>query len=608
MKFSRLIIIFVLAAFCGIGFIVFSKTNTSTLESPIGIEEKANVKESIEENASTSNQSPSKLDEALKKHSEDFINLEYPEDPKWWHNANVYQIWVRSFKDTNDDGHGDLNGATEKLEYIASLGVDTIWLSPIFTSPSYHGYDVEDFYSIDPAYGTMEDFENLLKKADQAGIRVLLDLAINHVSEEHPWFLKALEKDSKYENYFVWKNEPPENYGVAWKGDINPTAVWHTKESREDYYYGVFGWTQPDLNFENPEVIEEIKDVLTFWLNKGVDGFRMDAIRYLLENDEGQADTESNVELWREFASHVKSINKDAFMVGEAHAETKVVARYFDEGNGLDQAFEFEFSPRLASLVKPLKLPKELMPTLGEIQAGMKDTVWSRLVDRNGSLDAPGYFFSSFINNHDDARINIHFPNDPVREKLAAAILLTSPGAVYVYYGEEIGMGQHARNDDVYQRAIMQWDDTPSAGFTNNDERWLDKGEYFFWMENYTSWWANYWESKENKQTENVAAQNGKAGSTLEFYRKLINIRKKDTTLSQPQYIQRFNNTEFAWVAKYYKDNEERLVIINLSGDTPTKFATPEDLKGQYTDLMSNNSIELQEEIELRPGQFLLLR
>lgn len=188
--------------------------------------------------------------------AQDSIQLIQTASSKWWNNAITYQIWVRSFSDSDDDGTGDLIGLTQKLDYLKTLGVNTLWLSPIFESPSYHGYDTSDFYAIDPDLGTMDDYEDLIEKAKALNIRIILDITLNHVSEYHPWFQKSLAKDPVYDDYFIWKKNLPSNYGRAWNKTEESTAVWHKKEERNDWYYGVFGWTQPDLNYKNKAVVD----------------------------------------------------------------------------------------------------------------------------------------------------------------------------------------------------------------------------------------------------------------------------------------------------------------------------------------------------------------
>ncbi len=554
--------------------------------------------------------SDEKLQTLQKNFPKDIIKLTQPEETKWWHSTNVYQIWIRSFYDSNDDGHGDLAGITEKLDYIASLGTDTIWLTPIFKSPSYHGYDVEDYYAIDERYGSMNDFENLVEQAKAKGIRILLDLALNHVSEDHTWFQNAIEKAPKFQDYFIWKNEIPTNYGRAWESELDPTAVWHSKPNREGYYYAVFGWTQPDLNFKNRVVIEEMKSVAKFWLEKGVDGFRLDAIRYLVEEDNGQADTKSNLAFWREFSKHVKTINPNALLVGEALTETKVVGNYFDNGEGIDQAFEFDFNYRVSSVLKnaekDLNLPPELMVSLEDVQHSMKNALWSRFEERENS-SAPSYFFSTLINNHDYNRFHTKYPGDLERSKLAAALLLLSPGAVYLYYGEEIGMTQHKTTDDVYQRSLMQWDSSLTAGFNTSGTRWLDNGDYFFWLEDFSPWWQSYWDNNSEKESENVASQDSDGDSLLNYYRALINLRKSDQVISSPHYIRKFDDTGYAWVTKYYRDNEERLIVQNLNADDIVSVNLPSELDGQYVDLITNTPVTIENEMMLDPGVTLVL-
>ncbi len=195
-------------------------------------------------------------------------------DRHWWKEAVIYQIYPRSFNDSNNDGTGDLKGITAKLPYIRALGVDVIWLSPIYKSPMNDmGYDIADYCHIDPLFGTMDDFDELLDKAKKFGIKIVMDLVVNHTSDEHPWFLEAQKsKDNPYRDYYIWQNEPNN-----WPSYFCPSA-WTKKENMDQYYLHLFSEKQPDLNWENPKVIEEIYDIMRFWLNKGIGGWRMDVI------------------------------------------------------------------------------------------------------------------------------------------------------------------------------------------------------------------------------------------------------------------------------------------------------------------------------------------
>jgi len=260
----------------------------------------------------------------------------------WWNDTVFYEIFVRSFFDTNGDGIGDFNGIVEKLDYLNDgdpttnddLGITGLWLMPINPSPSYHGYDVTDYYGVNPEYGSMEDFQNLLDEVHKRGIKVIIDLVLNHTSTSHPWFVDAYEdRESPYRDYYIWEDQPP-RFQSPWGTD-----VWHGTDN--GYYYGIFWEGMPDLNYNNPEVTKEMQDVIRFWLEDvGVDGFRLDAIKHLIEDGSIQENTPATHFWWEGFFDYYTSINPDAFTVGEAWTSTDEVVKYI--GDEMNIAFEFD--------------------------------------------------------------------------------------------------------------------------------------------------------------------------------------------------------------------------------------------------------------------------
>ena len=256
----------------------------------------------------------------------------------WWDDTVFYEIFVRSFYDSNADGIGDFNGITAKLDYLTDLGVTGIWLMPIFPSPSYHGYDVTDFYAVNPQYGTMEDFENLLSEAHKRGIRIIIDLVINHTSDQHPWFKEA-KKDpkSKYRDWYIWSETDP-----GYKGPWNE-RVWHP--STTGYYYGIFESFMPDLNYSNPKVTKEMNKVVAFWLEDvGVDGFRLDAAKHLIEEGSTQQNTDATHEWFTQFRPTYKEANPQAVTVGEFFGDTYKTLAEYTSGDQLDLAFNFNLA------------------------------------------------------------------------------------------------------------------------------------------------------------------------------------------------------------------------------------------------------------------------
>ena len=528
---------------------------------------------------------------------------------KWWHSAITYQIWVRSFYDSDGDGIGDLNGVTAKLDYLNELGINTLWLSPIFESPSYHGYDTSNFYEIDPDLGTMADYEYLIEQAKVRNIRIILDISLNHVSEEHPWFQKSLAKDPFYDKYFIWKEKLPTNYGRAWDDTKDPTAVWHKKKDRDEWYYGVFGWSQPDLNYKNKKVVKAAKDIATFWLEKGADGFRLDAVRYIIE--EGgigkQADTASTRKFWKKFAKHVRRIKPDAFLVGEAFDNTRKIAKYYQKGKGFDSVFDFSFGNIIANSLDRTAINEE--PIYNKKKRGKKaklDSLWSVYQER-AHAKVPASFYGALLSSHDSDRLSVNFKGDVKKAKIAASLLLTGPYMPYIYYGEEIGMQQQASGDDMYRRAIMQWDDSKSAGFNQTNQLWLDNGDYFYWLENFSPWWHDYWKNLPDRKSQNVAFQLTKSDSLLAHYKKLIAIRKNNPIIQRPDSIHLVENFTHVWLMQYTKGHDSQWVVINLDTEQDVIVELPSELDGRFINHMTGQVVTLAQQYRLMPGETLVL-
>ena len=260
----------------------------------------------------------------------------------WWNTSTFYEIFVRSFKDSNGDGIGDFKGITSQLDYLndgdpnshSDLGISGIWLMPIMPSPSYHGYDVIDYMSVNPQYGTMADFKELVQECHKRGIRVIIDFVINHTSSENPWFKQAVAGNKGFENWYVWSDSQPRESG-PWGEN-----VWH-KASNGRYYYGVFTADMPDLNYRNPMVTQMMEMVTKYWLEDvGLDGFRVDAARYLFEDGVSKQDTKDTIEWFQNWRSYLKPINPQAFTVGEVWAETYVQKKYVNpKGSGQSLCF-----------------------------------------------------------------------------------------------------------------------------------------------------------------------------------------------------------------------------------------------------------------------------
>ncbi len=407
----------------------------------------------------------------------------------WWNDAVFYEIFVRSFYDSNGDGIGDFQGIIEKLDYLndgdpetdTDLGITGIWLMPMMESPSYHGYDVTDYYATEPDYGTMEDFEALLDAAHERGIRVIIDFVMNHTSDQHPWFQQSANSLGGYRDWYVWSGSNP--------GFIGPwgQTVWHPRNG--DYYYGLFWGGMPDLNYSHPPVKEEIFDIAEFWLNKGVDGFRLDAIKYLDEDGAILENTPETFELLEDFRTLYKNTNADAVTVGEVWSNTASILPYVGEGR-LDLCFDFDLASSMINAVNNSNaLP--VRQQLALMQAGY-----------------PKLQYATFLSNHDIDRVYNQLGENPAKMKQAAFIYLTLPGTPFIYYGEEVGMTGTGAHENI--RRPMQWSPGPNAGFTTA-QPWIGLGN--------------------NYAAQNVAVMQTDEASLFHTYRSLVQLRNEEEAL-----------------------------------------------------------------------------
>jgi glycosidase len=430
--------------------------------------------------------------------------------PQWnnnWTRGSVfYEVFVRSFKDSNGDGIGDLKGLISKLDYLndgnpathQDLGVDALWLMPIFKSPSYHGYDTTDYRVINPAYGTNQDFALLLTEAHRRGIRVILDFVMNHSGSGHPWFVdSASSPSSAKRNWYVWNTVNP-GWTQPWGGS-NPT--WHPKNGA--YFYGVFWEGMPDLNYRSVAVRKEMTAIASYWLNQGVDGFRLDAARHLIEDGPGQeqVDTPETHAFWRMFSTHIRNVKPEAVLVGENWTDTSIIATYYGStavvagGDELPMNFNFPLSSAI----------------LNAVQSGNAAPIVSKFAEMSQVYPA-GINDVPFLTNHDQARLATQLQDNSGRLRSAASILLTLPGAPFLYYGEEVGLRNGPTDGDESKRTPMPWDNTAKGGFTTG-----------------TPWFG----FAPGRPTANVASQTPNSASLLAHYRDLIAARKSSAALMQ---------------------------------------------------------------------------
>lgn len=480
----------------------------------------------------------------------------------WWKNGIIYQIYPRSFQDTNADGIGDLTGIIQHLDYLQELGIDGIWLSPINPSPDADfGYDVSDYHTIDPKFGNLQDFDRLLTEAHKRDIHIILDLVLNHTSDQHRWFQESrMSRSNPYHDWYIWRDPAPGG-GVPnnWKSVFGGPG-WEFDEKLGQYYFHMFTKQQPDLNWRNPDVRATMLDIFRYWLDKGVDGFRLDVFNCWYKD----ADLRDNPRLpglhRRAFESydHIYDVSQpemipalqdirkildaypDRYVVGETFLADSAHARTYIGDDRLHAAFDYAYanSPFSAKAF------------------GKAIQYWDSL---HGEQTWPNYF----LNNHDTPRSSTRYagPNDDARLKLLAAMHLTVRGTPYLYYGEEIGMRDISLSrwqiqDPVGKRywpfnkgrdgcrSPMQWDAHPFAGFSTV-EPWLPVHP--------------------NYKVRNVANQAATPASLLNFYKSLIALRREHPALNAGNLSLIDPGEDALLVYKRFTPEETVLVVLNFS-------------------------------------------
>ncbi|OMF37818.1 alpha-amylase [Paenibacillus sp. FSL H8-0548] len=460
--------------------------------------------------------------------------------------AVYYEIFVRSFYDTNGDGIGDLNGVTAKLDYLKELGIGGIWLMPINASPSYHGYDTTDYYAVNPEYGTLEDLKKLLEEAHKRDIKVIMDLVVNHTSKEHPWFKEALaNEDSPYRSWYTFAGP---NEQVRADGAVGGDP-WHSYGSLN--YLGIFWEGMPDLNFDEPQVREEMIKIGQYWLEQGLDGFRLDAAKHIYGDFASTATTpeiqEKNKVWWQEFRTGMAKAKPDAYLIGEVWDSLSVIAPYFDQA--LDSAFHFDLAGRLLSAAD-IEQDADLAFSLGRAYGVYEKSSGGTFVD------AP------FLSNHDQNRVMTVLNGNVAHAKMAAAMLLTLPGTPYLYYGEELGM--KGAKPDEYIREPMLWYKAASGG------------------EGQTTW-----EKPRNNPDAaevSVEAQSADNQSMLSHYRELISWRNEEPALRDGGIAEFKLEPANHKLSVYIRviANERVLVVHNLSGEQQSTDLQPSKLFGTF--------------------------
>ena len=525
----------------------------------------------------------------------------------WWKEAVVYQIYPRSFMDSNGDGIGDLKGITSKLDYLKELGIDVIWMSPIYQSPNDdNGYDISNYQAIMDEFGTMDDFDELLKEAHQRGIKIVMDLVVNHTSDEHQWFVESRKsEDNPYSDYYIWRegNQAPNNWGSCFGG-----SAWQYDESRNMYYLHLFSKKQPDLNWDNPQVRKEVFDMMTWWCEKGIDGFRMDVISMISKTEE-MPDGEVHG-LYGEFGpycihgpnvhKYLKEMNEkvlskyDLMTVGETPGVTTEQAKLYagEHSHELNMVFQFDHVDAKGKYGKWTD-QKQPLPQLKEIlskwQTELYGEAWNSL----------------FWDNHDQPRAVSRFGNDAPEYRISSAKMLATclhmmQGTPYIYQGEELGMTNYPfespsdfkdiESINAYKewcedgvvsheefwpcikftsrdnaRTPVQWDDTENAGFTVGTP-WISVN-------------PNYKEI-------NAKAELSDPDSVFHYYKKLIALRKQYPVIVYGKYELLLPEDEKLFVYTRTLENEKLLTVCNFS-EEEQEFQIPYDF-GQGDCLIAN--------------------
>ena len=473
-----------------------------------------------------------------------------PWDHEWACGAVFYEVFVRSFQDSDGDGVGDLPGLISRLDYLNDgnpaggddLGVDALWLMPVFRSPSYHGYDTVDYTRVQSDYGSNEYLERLCAEAHRRGMRVILDFVLNHLSSEHPWFVSARTPGSAKRDWFVWRRDNP-GWTQPWGGN-NPT--WH--QAGDSYYYGVFWGGMPDLNYRNPEVLDAMQEYARLWLDRGVDGFRLDATRHLVEDgaDQQQVDTPETHAVLRRFSAFTRTVKPQAVLVGENWTQTEIIVDYFGSnekvagGDELPMNFNFPLAGAILDGVR--------RGDAAGITAKLDEV---RRLYPEDAIDAP------FLTNHDMARVATQLNGDAGRLRLSASILLTLPGAPFLYYGEEIGLLNGPGGQDEWKRTPMAWDASTHGGFSTGEP------------------WFRF---SAGRDSLNVASQSADSHSILSHYRRLIRARQSSTALRRGSVALLAAPDQSGPILAYLRQDEaERVWVVHNLGATAA-MAGPFDL------------------------------
>jgi glycosidase len=471
----------------------------------------------------------------------------------------AYQIFPIAYADSDGNGIGDINGITSKLDYLKDeLNVDVIWLNPVHPSPSYHKYDVVDYYGVDPQLGTLDDYKRLLEEAHKRDIKVLLDFVINHTSSSHPWFLSAKSEDSTYRDYYIWNDLKTDQF--------NNTSAWYSVPGSEEKYFASFWSEMPELNFENPLVRDAIKDIATYWLEMGVDGFRIDAAKHIYDINEypkGTPVLNKNFEWFVEFNQSIKEVNPNAFLLLETWDNYNSVAHFLE---GADSAFNFDLGTSIISAVNS-ENRKNIQGKLTNIYKSY-DQVTSEYVD------------SVFLSNHDQDRTLSQLTGDIVKAKLAATIEFTLPGISWIYYGEELGMTGMKPDENI--REAFKW---------SGDQKDAPNSRWRLW---------SY-----NSDLMPLDQQMEDPNSMFATYKALTNLKSTHKVLNSGQYIDYEIPTSFR-VFSFFRQYESQtyLIIHNLHSEDKTFELSSEPSQVIYE---TNGSGVVEQKMTIKPYSSLII-
>jgi len=486
-----------------------------------------------------------------------------------WPQGVTYEIFVQSFADSNGDGIGDIKGMTSKLDYLQNLGVEGIWLMPVNPSPSYHKYDVTDYYGIHPDYGTMEDFKAFIKEAHKRNIKVVMDMVLNHSSNQHPWFKEAMQNEnSPYREYYVWthKNDPQtQAAGKTTGADSENTKHWHQVPGSDYLYYGYFYGGMPDLNFDSTKLRAEVFKIGRFWLSDiGVDGFRLDAARHIFPDERAH----DNHQWWVYFRNEMQKANKDVYLVGEVWAPAEVVGPYM---KGLPALFNFD-------------LGFAITKTVNEEQGDSLTIQHKKIRDFYQSI-TPDYVDATFLTNHDQNRIMSAVNGNVNKAKMAAALLLTLPGSPYLYSGEEIGMT--GKKPDEFIREPFLWD---QAAKDKSRTKWM-KPQY-----------------STDATVVPAAIQMKDKNSIYNHYKSFLNLRNTSKALTFGELEPITLNTPGVCGFRRNTTEESLFVMHNLS-PSELKVTLPDNLQAyQKITFQSKKASVSNNQVKIAPYSTVLLK